>query len=91
MPLWAIVGAFSIVLAGQTGFIIHQVTFLEGRLGSRGAATLALSTTAAGSIVARLIVGQFADRLDLRRLCVCIFCLQARRRRRLRARRRSRA
>lgn len=76
MPLWAIIGSFSIVLAGQTGFIIHQVSFLEDRLGSRSAATLALSTTAAGSIVARLAVGQFADRLDLRRLCVGLFCVQ---------------
>jgi len=77
VAFWAILVGFVLALAAQTGFLIHQIAFLEGRLGSRSAAALALSTTAFGSIVARLIVGQFADRLDKRLLTVVLFAVQA--------------
>ena len=76
VAFWAILTGFVLALAAQTGFLIHQIAFLEGRLGSRSAAALALSTTALGSIVARLIVGQFADRLDKRLLTVILFVVQ---------------
>lgn len=74
---WALLGAFGLVMVAQTGFLIHQISFLEDRFGSRSAAALALSTTAGGSIVARLVVGTFADRLDKRLLGVGLFVLQA--------------
>ena len=74
---WAILVAFAIVLTAQTGFVIHQISFLEERVGSRSTAALALSVTAFGSIVARLVVGSFADRIDKRRLTVVLFLLQA--------------
>ncbi|MBT5775555.1 MAG: MFS transporter [Dehalococcoidia bacterium] len=74
---WAVLLAFTMVLISQTGFVIHQVSFLEERLGSRNAAALALSTTAAGSIIARLIVGLFADAIDKRWLTVVLFAVQA--------------
>ncbi|HEX4905564.1 MAG TPA: MFS transporter, partial [Acidimicrobiales bacterium] len=64
---WAILVAFAVVLTAQTGFVIHQISFLEERVGSRSTAALALSVTAFGSIVARLVVGSFADRIDKRR------------------------
>ena len=73
---WAITIAFLLVLLAQTGFLLHQIAFLEDRLGSRSAAALALSTTAFGSIVARLIVGRFADGMDKRLLTVGIIVLQ---------------
>ena len=69
--------SFVIVLLAQTGFILHQVAFLEERLGSLTAAGATLSLTAIGSIVARLIVGRlFADRVDLRILTVIMFLVQ---------------
>jgi sugar phosphate permease len=74
---WIILIAFTMVLISQTGFVIHQVAFLEERLGSRNAAALALSTTAFGSIIARLIVGLFADALDKRWLAAVLFAIQA--------------
>jgi len=74
---WAILVAFAIVLTAQTGFVIHQISFLEERVGSRSTAALALSVTAFGSIVARLVVGTFADRIDKRRLTVVLFLMQA--------------
>jgi len=73
---WALAIGFVIVLLGQTGFLLHQIAFLEDRFGSRGAAALALSTTAFGSIVARLVVGRFADGMDKRLLTVIIIVVQ---------------
>lgn len=77
VPFWAVLGAFTLVLISQTGFVIHQIAFLEERLGSRSAAAFALSTTAFGSIVARLIVGLFADAIDKRWLTIGLFIVQA--------------
>ncbi|MDA0366205.1 MAG: MFS transporter [Chloroflexi bacterium] len=76
VPFWGITIAFVLVLAAQTGFVIHQIAFLEDRLGSRNAAALALSTTAFGAIVARLVVGLFADAVDKRWLTVALFVIQ---------------
>lgn len=76
LPFWAILVGFVLVLMAQTGFVIHQIAFLEERLGSRSAAAFALSTTALGSIVARLAVGTFADAIDKRWLTVAIFVTQ---------------
>ena len=74
---WAIFIAFLLVLVAQTGYVIHQVTFLEERLGSRNEAAFTLSVTAFGSIVARLIVGIFADGIDRRLLTIVLFVVQA--------------
>lgn len=74
---WAVFLAFLLVLIAQTGYIIHQVSFLEERLGSRSEAAFTLSVTAFGSIVARLLVGIFADGVDKRLLTVILFVVQA--------------
>ncbi|MGE3073433.1 MAG: MFS transporter [Dehalococcoidia bacterium] len=74
---WAVFIAFLLVLVAQTGYVIHQVSFLEERLGSRNEAAFTLSVTAFGSIVARLIVGIFADGIDRRLLTVVLFVVQA--------------
>jgi sugar phosphate permease len=74
---WVLLVAFGIVLTAQTGFVIHQISFLEARVGSRSTAALALSVTAFGSIVARLVVGSFADRIDKKGLTIFLFVLQA--------------
>ena len=76
IPFWAILIAFLVVLMAQTGFLLHQIAFLEDRLGSREAAALALSTTAFGSVVARLLVGRFADQLDKVLVSVALFVIQ---------------
>lgn len=76
LSFWAILIAFLTVLMAQTGFVIHQISFLEERMGSRSEAAFALSFTAFGSIVARLIVGLFADAIDKRLLTFGLFVLQ---------------
>lgn len=73
---WAIFVAFLLVLVAQTGYVIHQVSFLEERLGSRNQAAFTLSVTALGSIIARLAVGIFADGVDKRLLTVVLFLVQ---------------
>ncbi|HCV00490.1 MAG: hypothetical protein CL897_04745 [Dehalococcoidia bacterium] len=77
LSFWALVSAFVLVLLSQTGFLIHQIAFLEERTGSRTAASLALSLGAIGSIVARLIIGGFADALNKRHLTAGLFAFQA--------------
>ncbi|MEO6397453.1 MAG: MFS transporter [Tepidiformaceae bacterium] len=73
---WGIFVAFLLALIAQTGYVIHQVSFLEERLGSRNEAAFTLSVTALGSIVARLLVGVFADGVDKRLLTVILFVVQ---------------
>ncbi len=77
LSFWAIFIAFLAILIAQTGYIIHQVSFLEERFGSRTEATFTISLTAFGSIVARLVVGIFADGIDRRMLTVSLFVVQA--------------
>ena len=60
--------------------LIHQLSFLQepDKLGSRSAAALAVTVTTIGSIVARLVVGQFiADKADKRVMTVVLFVGQA--------------
>lgn len=73
---WAIFVAFLLVLIAQTGYIIHQVTFLEEQLGSRSEAAFTISVTALGSVIARLAVGIFADGVDKRLLTFVLFVVQ---------------
>jgi MFS family permease len=73
---WRLALAFGAILACQVGFLMHQIAFLSPRIGAT-AASLAVSATAGGSIVARLAVGSFADRAEKRRLGVALFVIQA--------------
>jgi sugar phosphate permease len=77
---WALLLGFAFALATQTGVLIHQLSFLQDpdKLGSRSAAALAVTVTTIGSIVARLVVGQFiADKADKRMMTVVLFVGQA--------------
>ncbi len=73
---WRLVVAFSAILFCQVGAAMHQVSVLRAHLAPEIAA-LAFSTTAAGSIVARLVVGSFADRVNQRRLGAVLIGVQA--------------
>lgn len=77
LSFWAVAIAFVLVLLAQTGFLIHEIAFLEDRTGSRTAASLALSIGAVGSIVARLILGGYADNLSKRHITAALFAWQA--------------
>lgn len=68
---WSITVAFMLALGGQIAYLIHQVSFLSQYLGAQRAA-MAVSITAAASIIGRLILGTFVDRFDKR--LVVMFC-----------------
>src|SRR4029079_7580026 len=77
---WAVLIGFALALATQTAVLIHQLSFLQDpdKLGSRSSAALAVTVTTIGSIVARLVVGQFvADKADKRLITVALFIGQA--------------
>jgi MFS family permease len=73
---WVLVAAFGGILFCQVGTAMHQLSLLRRHLDT-GTAAFAVSTTAFGSVVARLVVGGFADRVSKRKLCVALMCLQA--------------
>jgi sugar phosphate permease len=78
LSFWAMLVGFAMALATQSAVLIHQLSYLaeDGKLGSRSAAALAVTTTTIGSIVARLAVGMFADGWDKRKLTVLLFVVQ---------------
>jgi MFS family permease len=76
VSFWSLLLAFLLVLIAQTGYMVHQVTFLQERLGSRSEAAFTISVTALGSILARLVVGIFADGIDRRLLSAVLFVVQ---------------
>ncbi|MGH0030870.1 MAG: MFS transporter [Myxococcota bacterium] len=73
---WLLVLAFGGILFCQVGAAMHQLSLLRRHLDA-GSAALAVSTTAFGSVVARLVVGSFADRVSKRRLGAALMALQA--------------
>jgi sugar phosphate permease len=72
---WVIALSFGAMLLTQTGFLIHQLAFLRERIDTF--APYAVSVTAFGSVVGRLAVGSFADRVHKRAVSQGIFLLQA--------------
>lgn len=72
---WLLAVTFGAMLFHQTGFLIHELAFLRGWIG--GLAPYAISVTAFGSVVGRLVVGTFADRVQKRVLSQGLFLLQA--------------
>jgi len=73
---WLLVIAFGGILFCQVGVAMHQLSLLRQHL-TAPIAALAVSTTAGGSMLARLLVGTFADRVSQRRLGVGLILLQA--------------
>jgi sugar phosphate permease len=76
LSFWRLAVGFAGVLFAQQAVLIHEVAFLRERLDA-DAAALAVSTTAGGSIVARLAMGGIADRLEKRRVAVALVLFQA--------------
>ena len=72
---WSVSIAFFLVMSGQVGFLIHEVSFLSPSLGTAGAG-LAVSLTSGTSFLARFLVGSFVDRTDKRAVAAVLFLLQ---------------
>jgi sugar phosphate permease len=73
---WTMAGAFSAVLFAQQGMAVHLIAFLREPLGASQAA-FAVSAMAAGSVVGRLVVGSFADRVEKRLVTIALVLVQA--------------
>jgi len=73
---WTLVVAFGGILFCQVAAAMHQMALMRDHLEASEAA-LAVSTTAMASMLARLVVGSFADRVSKRRLGVTLILLQA--------------
>ncbi len=68
--------AFALVLFAQVGFLVHQITFLQPRIGQVEAG-LAVSITTLMAVVGRVGVGLVIDRLDQRLVSAVSFLSQA--------------
>jgi len=73
---WIAVIAFSGILFCQVATAMHQIALLRERMDATSAA-FAVSVTATGSILARLAVGTFADRISKRLLAAVLMAVQA--------------
>jgi MFS family permease len=62
---WSIALPFALALMAQAGFLVHEIAFLEPRLG-RPQAGAAVAVTTAFAVVGRLTLGLVIDRLDQR-------------------------
>ncbi len=75
MAFWSISIAFMLALAGQIAYLVHQVSFLTQYLGSQQAA-VTVSITTGASIMGRLVIGSFVDRVDKRYVSIGCVILQ---------------
>lgn len=73
---WAIAIGFLFALCGQMAFLIHQISFLSKYLGVKEASWI-VSITALASVIGRLALGSFVDRLNKRLVAIGCFLLQA--------------
>jgi MFS family permease len=74
---WAVVVAFNLLIFGMTGFLLHQIAYLTDRGFAQGEAALALSLTTSVSVVSRVILGFFADRVSKKYMVAGCMVLQA--------------
>jgi predicted MFS family arabinose efflux permease len=76
LHFWSLAAPFALGLAAQVGFIVHQISFLEPRIGRDGAA-LAVAVTTAMAVVGRVGIGFWIDRLDQRAVSAVSLASQA--------------
>lgn len=69
---WTLSAASALVLFAQVGFLVHQIAFLEPRIGQTTAG-LSVAVTAVLALTGRLGLGAVIDRLDLNPRVVSAF------------------
>jgi predicted MFS family arabinose efflux permease len=70
---WTVSAPFALALAAQVGFLVHQLAFLEPRIG-REPASVAVAVTSAMAVLGRVGLGTIIDRLD-QRLVSALSCV----------------
>jgi len=65
LQFWTLTLPFSFGIGAQVGFLVHQIAFLEPKIGIQHA-SLAVATTTAFAAIGRPVLGSFIDQLNQR-------------------------
>jgi len=76
LQFWTMTLPFAFGIGAQVGFLVHQIAFLEPKIGTQHA-SLAVATTTAFAVLGRLVLGAFIDRLNQRFISAISFVSQA--------------
>jgi fucose permease len=76
LRFWKMTLPFALGIGAQVGFLVHQIAFLEPKMGLQ-AASYAVAITTAMAVLGRLAVGAVIDRLNQRVVGAVSFISQA--------------
>jgi len=76
LQFWTMTLPFAFGIGAQVGFLVHQIAFLEPKIGTQHA-SLAVATTTAFAVLGRLVLGTFIDRLNQRFISAVSFVSQS--------------
>lgn len=66
LRFWTVAAPFAMALTAQVGFLVHQIAALEPAMG-RTQAAFSVAALTICAILGRLVLGTFANRMDVRR------------------------
>jgi MFS family permease len=76
LQFWTMTLPFAFGIGAQVGVLVHQIAFLEPKIGTQHA-SLAVATTTAFAVLGRLVLGTFIDRLNQRIISAVSFVSQS--------------
>jgi len=76
LQFWTMTLPFAFGIGAQVGFLVHQIAFLEPKIGTQHA-SLAVATTTAMAVLGRLVLGSVIDRLNQRIVSAVSFVSQS--------------
>ena len=76
LQFWTMTLPFALGIGAQVGFLVHQIAYLQPKIGLQ-TASYAVAVTTAMAVLGRLVVGSFIDRLNQRIVSALSFVSQA--------------
>lgn len=76
LQFWTLTLPFALAIGAQVGFLVHQIAFLEPKVGLQ-TASYAVAVTTAMAVLGRLVVGAVIDRLNQRIVSAVSFVSQS--------------
>src|SRR5438477_8403837 len=76
LQFWTMTLPFAFGIGAQVGFLVHQIAFLEPKIGTQHA-SLAVAVTTAMAVFGRLVIGSVIDRLNQRIVSAISFVSQS--------------
>ena len=76
LQFWTMTLPFAFGIGAQVGFLVHQIAFLEPKIGTQHA-SLAVAVTTGMAVLGRLVMGTFIDRLNQRIVSAVSFVSQS--------------